>query len=246
MNETLELLKSHRSVRRYTDAEVGAAELDEIVEAGRRCPTSFNAQHVSVVVVRSPETRAAIARIAGGQHWIEQAPVFITLVADASKTGRAVHAVGQTQQAQRSVELLLACSIDAGIALGAMMTAARSLGFGVVAIGGIRRNPQAMIDLLGLPELTLPLCGMCVGAVAQEGRLKPRLPVETFRHDEHYSLRALAAAMPEYDSAMLAYWQALGRVDGTSWSANLAEHYCKNYFPNVKPVAQSQGFTLEG
>jgi FMN reductase [NAD(P)H] len=42
-----------------------------------------------------------------------------------------------------------------GIALGSV-AAARSEGLGIVPIGGIRLHPQALIDLLGLPDHTLP------------------------------------------------------------------------------------------
>jgi nitroreductase len=35
------------------------------------------------------------------------------------------------------------------------MAAARALGLGVVPIGGIRQDSQGMIDLLGLPPLSM-------------------------------------------------------------------------------------------
>jgi FMN reductase [NAD(P)H] len=246
MNATLDLLHGHRSVRGYTDAAVDPEALARIVEAGRRCPTSFNAQHLSLVVVRSAAARAEIARLAGGQPWIARAPVFIALVADANKTARAVRAAGGEQLAHKSTELLVACSIDAGIALGGMMMAARSLGLGVVPIGGIRRNPQGMIDLLGLPALCFPLCGMCIGHSAQDGPQKPRLPMATYRHDERYDPEALSGeAIAAYDRSLVEYWQALGRDDGASWSATLREHYTKNYFPDVLGVAHKQGFALD-
>ncbi|SHH20238.1 NADPH-dependent oxidoreductase [Pollutimonas bauzanensis] len=245
MNQTIRTIHAHHSVRSYTDAPVAEEMLEQVIEGGYRCPTSFNAQHVSVVVLRSPTTRARIAQLGGNQAWIARAPVFITMVADLNKTMAGVRAAGGQQVAHKSVELLVACSIDAGIALGNMMTAARSLGLGVVPIGGIRRNPQAMIELLKLPSLTFPLCGMCLGHIDEDGPRKPRLPMATFRHDEFYRPEAIEAAIEPYDRTLMEHWKAVDRADGSSWSENLAEHYTKNYFPNVKPVIEAQGFTHE-
>jgi FMN reductase [NAD(P)H] len=245
MNETIRVIQSHHSVRSYTGEPVSEELLEQIVEAGQRCPTSFNAQHLSLIVVRSPETRARIAEIGGGQVWIARAPVFIAVVADLNKTRTGVEMAGGQQIAHKSVELLIACSIDAGIALGNMMTAARSLGLGVVPIGGTRRNPQAMIDLLKLPDLTFPLCGMCVGHIDEDSPRKPRLPVSTWWHNEHYRPETIPSAIEAYDKTMTDHWKVVNRSDGLPWSKNLAEHYTKNYFPNVKPVAKKQGFTNE-
>jgi FMN reductase [NAD(P)H] len=245
MNDTIRVIQAHHSVRSYTEESVSEDMLEQIVEAGYRCPTSFNAQHVSLIVVRSPATRARIAQIGGGQPWIARAPVFIALIADLHKTGVGLAAAGRQQEAHKSVELLVACSIDAGIALGNMMTAARSLGLGVTPIGGIRRNPQAMIDLLNLPRLTFPLCGMCIGHIDNDGPRKPRLPVNSFRHDESYRRDAIAPVIDAYDETLLDFWKTVGRADGLSWSANLSEHYTRNYFPAVKPVLEAQGFTNE-
>ena len=245
MNDTLQLLQTHRSVRSYADTPVDEAALAQIIETGRRSPSSFNAQHLSVVVVRAAAARTRIAELAGGQPWIARAPVFIVVAADAGKTAAGVAAAGAAQQAHRSAELVVACSIDAGIALGAMMAAARAQGLAVVPVGGIRRNPRAMIDLLGLPPLTFPLCGMCVGHAAADAPLKPRLPTQAFRHDERYDADAVRAAIPAYDQAMLRHWRDVGRPDGASWSATLAEHYSRDYFPGVGQALREQGFEME-
>jgi FMN reductase [NAD(P)H] len=74
-----------------------------------------------------------------------------------------VEAAGAEQVIQDSVEGFAVGAVDAGIALGNLMTAARAAGLGVVPIGGIRRNPQAMIELLQLPELTFPIAGVASG-----------------------------------------------------------------------------------
>lgn len=241
MNDTIKLMHAHQSCRNYTDQPVSDEMLDDIIRAAWRGPTSINAQEISLVVVKDAAKRARISELAGGQAWIAQAPVFITIVIDFNKTRIGVEKAGQTQVIQESMEGFGVAAVDAGITLGLLMTAARSLGLGIVPIGGIRRNPQAMIDLLELPKLTFPLVGLCIGHIANDAPLKPRLDINTFRHDERYNAGGYAAAIDAYDETLMAYWQQLGRSDGLPWSQNLGNVIKQVYFPDVRPVAAKQG-----
>jgi FMN reductase [NAD(P)H] len=244
MNETVRLLQAHRSSRSYKSNPIPAEILDAIIESAHRAPTSINSQQISLVVVRSAASRARIAEIAGGQPWIAQAPVFIAVVADFYKTGLGVEKTGVEQVIQRSLEAIVSSVSDAGIAMAALMTAARAFGLGIVPIGGIRRDPQAMIDLLGLPRNTFPVAGVVLGYVAEETPQKPRMPIESFRHEEKYHPEALKPAIDAYDRTLLEYWQKIGRADGLTWSANMAQHYGA-FSRRIKAIAQKQGFTIE-
>ncbi len=241
MNETLRIQRSHRSIRSYKTDPVSDEMLARIVAAAHQAPTSMNAQEISLVVVRDAEKRVHIAELAGGQAWIAQAPVFIAIVIDFHKTDLGVRKGGQTQIIHESMEGFGVAAVDAGIVLGTLITAAESLGLGVVPIGGIRRNPQGMIDLLGLPPLTFPLVGLTIGHIKDDVPLKPRMDINTFRHDERYDASGYAAAIDAYDQTIMEYWNKLGRGDGMTWSDTLASRLHTVYFPLVKPVAAMQG-----
>lgn len=245
MNQTIELLTSHRSERSYLNKPIADDILDNIIAAAHLAPTSVNSQQVSLVVTRDAQQRARIAELAGGQPWIAQAPVFITVVLDMYKTRLGIEMSGNQQVAHQSIESLISGTTDVGIALGALMTAARSYGLGIVPIGGIRRNPQAMIELLQLPELTFPVVGLVLGYVDQPAHQKPRLPIASFRHDEHYHPEALPAAINTYNQTLTAYWQKIGRSDGDDWGHNTASYYQHVYYPDVLPAIQKQGFKLD-
>jgi FMN reductase [NAD(P)H] len=244
MNETVRLLQAHHSSRSYKADPIPEDILEAIIRCAHRAPTSINSQEVSLVVVRDAASRARIAEIAGGQPWIAQAPVFIAVVVDLYKTGLGVGKAGAEQVFQRSLEGILASVSDAGIAMATLMTAARAFGLGVVPIGGIRRDPQAMIDLLGLPPNTFPVDGVVLGYAVEESPQKPRMSIESFRHDEKYHPDALMPAIDAYDRTLQEYWQKIGRTDGLSWSANMAQHY-GTFSRLIKSVAQKQGFTIE-
>ena len=242
MNETISLLYSHHSDRSFTGEPLSEETLCTIVEAARRAPTSTNAQHVSVVVVRDPARRAKIAELAGRQPWIAKAPVFVALILDFHKTGIAIEGAGEVQTIHETVEGLLAGITDVGIALGTMIVAARSLGLGIVPIGGIRNSPQAMIDLLELPPRSFPVVGLTIGHVDKPAHQKPRLPMAAFRHEERYRTEGLREAMSQYDATLMDYWKAIGRADGQPWSTNTAESYKHLAVRQVKPAIERQGF----
>ena len=244
-NQTIELLNAHHSDRSFLAKPVAETILSQIIEAAHRGPTSINAQHISLVIVREPAHRARIAEIANGQAWIAQAPVFITVVVDFYKTRLAAQLAGKVQIIQASVEGFAAGAVDAGITLGNLMVAARSLGLGVVPIGGIRRDSQAMIDLLDLPPFTFPIVGLCLGYVDQPTGQKPPLPIATYRHDETYKKENLLEGIAAYDKELMSYWQSIGRTDGLPWSTNTANAYERVYFRKTAEVALSQGFAFD-
>lgn len=244
-NATLETLLEHRSYRDYTEQAVSDEDLATIASCAHRAPSSVNGQHVSVVVVRDKERRAAIAELAGGQSWIARAPVFLCVVIDFAKTDAAARHVGITQVLHESLEGFAVGCVDAGIVLASAMTAARSLGLGTVAIGGIRANPAKLIELLGLPHLSFPIVGCSIGHFASEPLQKPRLPIQTFRHDEAWHGVPDGATIDAYDAELKRYWQEIGRPDGLTWSQGTATRYARVYHPETKPVAAKQGFLVD-
>lgn len=243
MNETICLLNSHRSDRSFTSEAISDEALETILEAARRAPSSSNGQHISLVVVRDAARRARIAEIAGGQPWIAKAPVFITVVADFYKTSVGAQMVGEVQDAHETVEAFIVAMTDAGITLATLMTAARSLGLGIVPIGGIRRHSQELVDLLQLPHLAFPVVGVAIGHVEKPATQKPRLPMKTYRHDETYHTEGLKEAIVAYDETLMKYWKSIGRSDGKPWSVNTAEYQKLMRFRDVKQTVAKQGLT---
>ena len=56
MNETIENLKSRRSIRKFKDEQITDEELKTILEAGTYAPTGRGAQSPKIVVIQNPET----------------------------------------------------------------------------------------------------------------------------------------------------------------------------------------------
>ena len=243
MNETINLIKNHRSIRTYLEKDISDDILDEILKAVHSMSTSINGQQVSVIVVRDKEKKSELAKIAGGQTWIEKAPVFLVFVADFYKTYLAGNKAGNSQIIHESIEGTVVGTFDSGLAMGAAIISAESLGLGLVPLGGIRRDPEEVIKLLKLPKYTYPIAGLCIGYPADESRKKPRLPFETFVHRDEYSVESLQGHIEKYDEKFETYLTEIGREKEVNWSTNTSGIYKSVYFPKVHPTMKKQGFT---
>lgn len=243
MNETINSIKNHRSIRTYLEKDISEDILNEILKAAHSMPTSINGQQVSIIVVKDKEKKAELARIAGGQTWIEKAPVFLIFVADFYKTYLAGEKAGNSQIIHESVEGTVVGTFDSGLAMGAAIISAESLGLGIVPIGGIRREPEEVINLLKLPKYTYPVAGLCIGYPADESRKKPRLPIETFVHRDEYKTEDLEKFIEKYDENFEIYLKEIDREKEINWSANTSGIYKNVYFPKVYPTMKKQGFT---
>ncbi len=242
MNKTIELIKDHRSIRDFKPDPIDEHIIEEIVHAAQAMPNSINGQQTSVIVVTNKENKATLANLAGGQPWIEQAPLFLLFVMDFHKTELAAKKNGLTQVIHESVEGTMVGTFDAGLNMGAAIIAAESLGLGVVPIGGIRKNPQELIELFNLPEKVFPVAGLAIGYPNSPSKKKPRLPINTFRHDEVYQQEHLQPAIDHYDAHMQEYLKQINREQEGNWSQNTAGIYQYVYFPDVHPTMKKQGF----
>lgn len=242
MNDTIKIMENHRSIRSYTEEPVSDETLDMIINAAQHAPTSINGQGLSIIVIKNKETKEKMAELAGGQPWIAQAPVFLVFIADLYKTKLGVEKAGNHQIIHESVEGMMVASVDVGIALGTAITAAESLGLGTVPIGAVRKDSEAVIKLLELPEYTFPMVGLAIGHPADHSKKKPRMDLAAFRFDEKYNKEILPELINKYDDYMVKYLDEVGREQEKSWSNFVSKAYSTVYFPKVYPTALKQGF----
>ncbi|MDX3904370.1 MAG: nitroreductase family protein [Pigmentiphaga sp.] len=245
MNTLLQIFTSHRSRRDFTSQPVAESLLADVFEATRRAPTWNNAQNVSWVTVTEPAAKAELARLSGKQAQIERAPVFAVLCVDFHKTAVACARHGVEQRVQGNVNGLLIGVLDAGIVAGTMMNAARAAGLAVCPVGGVRREPQKVIKLLGLPRLVMPMVGVCLGYAPELAQPdKPRLPLSSLWHRERYDGSTLEADIDWLDAQTLAYSAELSRAGALSWSATMATKYAGTGYHEVAETLRQQGFVF--
>ncbi|AMA72277.1 MULTISPECIES: NADPH-dependent oxidoreductase [Aneurinibacillus] len=245
MNEVIKTLTNHRSIRSYTNEPVTDEQLDAIIQAVQAAPSSINGQQVTVICVKDPAKKKKIAELVGNQLWVDQAPVFLLFCADFYRAKIAAELNGEELVITDSIESVIVGASDVGIAMGNAIAAAESMGLGIVPIGGARRNPQELIELLDIPEYVFPVAGLVVGHPADPSALKPRLPREAVYHQEKYN-RDLRGLIEQYDEQMSKYMsERTGGQETRNWSQTVSAFYKQIYYPKVRPMLDRQGFKYE-
>lgn len=112
--ETFEAILSRRKIGEYADEPVEEEKLDQILESGRRAPSSRNSQRWDFVVVRDRERLSELSRVWRGAAHIADAPVAVGVVAPFSEDLRVNGSI----------------NFDLGQAVMSMMIAAADLGIG--------------------------------------------------------------------------------------------------------------------
>ncbi len=240
---TIEKMQNHRSIRKFLDKNIPDEVIDEIIKSSQRMPNSINGQQTSVIVIRDKVKKEKLAELVGNQEYVAKAPVFLVFVMDFYRTFLAGEKTGLKQVIHEDIEEILTGAVDSGIILGGAVIAAESLNLGTVAIGGIRKNPEKVIDLLNLPKYTFPMVGLAIGYPADNSHKKPRVPFDSFRHNEVYNKKAVEDSIDVYDVEMEKYLKEVGRYEQeVNWSTFTSKIYQSVYYPNVKKAISNQGF----
>ncbi len=79
--ETWDAIRARRNVREYADRDIARADLERILEAGRRAPSSRNWQPWHFVVVTSRERLVELAKVWEGASHVASSNATVALVA---------------------------------------------------------------------------------------------------------------------------------------------------------------------
>ena len=245
MNDVIKLLKSHRSIRKFSDKKVEPKLLETLIEAGQSAATSSFIQACTVIKVDDPGSRKKLCEYAAGQQYVLEAPVFLVFCADMQRH-RLACKMHDTHMLSGYTEQFLTASLDCALFAQNLMIGAESLGLGGCYIGAIRNEIGAVDDLLGLPELVYPLFGFCLGYPAQNPEVKPRLPVSVVFKQERYDDSADKALIREYDETVRDYYKSrTGGSKDDSWSEQISEMLIRESRPHMLAYLQSKGYLLK-
>ena len=130
--QTWEAITSRRNVRSFAERPIPAADLDRILEAGRRAPSSQNWQPWDFIVDTDPQQLRELARVWRGAGHVAASAATIAVIGPAAD-----NAFGRAH-------------LDLGQATMAMLLAAADLGIGSCH-AGVADLPLAR-EVLGFPE----------------------------------------------------------------------------------------------
>lgn len=116
--QTWEAIRSRRNVREFGDQPIADDHLDEILESGRRAPSSKNWQPWDFVVVRDRGKLERLSHVSPGAGHLATAAAAVALVAPVPATDLQKKRV-QFDLGQAAMSLMLAA---AGLAIGSGQT----------------------------------------------------------------------------------------------------------------------------
>ena len=178
-------LSTRRTIRKYSDQEVSEELLNRLMTEAARTQTMGNLQLYSVVVTRSSEMKQRLAPAHFNQPMVTQAPVVLTICADFHRTTRWC----QERKANPGYDNFLSfqnAAIDALLYTQTLCNLMDEEGLGYCYLGTTVYMPQQIIDVLQLPQLTMPVATLTVGWPDENPPLSDRLPLESFVHSETY------------------------------------------------------------
>jgi len=245
MNAVIDLLKSHRSIRKFTDQSIDQTTVEALVEAGQAAATSSFIQACTVIQVSNTDTREKLAACAGGQAYVAAAPVFLVFCADMKRHQLACE-MHDAQMQSGFTEQFITASLDCGLFAQNLVVAAESLGLGTVYIGGLRNKIAEVAELLELPDLVYPVFGLCLGYPDQDPEVKPRLPVSVVLKQETYNDTDDRGIITEYDAHVREYYRSrTGGSKDMTWSEQISGMLVKESRPHMLPFLQDRGFLLK-
>ncbi|MDO4270820.1 MAG: nitroreductase family protein [Eubacteriales bacterium] len=173
--ETLECIKTRRSVRKFTEQPVTENELRQAVAAAAYAPSWKNTQIARYIVVTDPEKKQRLADecmlgFAFNQKTASRAPALIVLTMRTGRSGFERDGSFSTPQGAHWQ------SFDAGIAAQTFCLAAHELGLGTVIMGIYDERKVAAV--VGVPEGQTVAALIAVGHPAEEPAAPKRKDVD--------------------------------------------------------------------
>ncbi|MGG3571648.1 oxygen-insensitive NADPH nitroreductase [Bacillus gobiensis] len=245
MNQIIETILDHRSVRSFTQERLTAEEIKLLVEAAQAASTSSYIQAYSIIGVSDHKLKEKLADYAGNQSYVAENGHFFVFCADLHRHEQMAYEKGVDIKATiESTEAFMIAVIDAALAAQNLAIAAESMGLGICYIGGIRNHLKEVSEILETPEYVLPLFGMAVGHPAQQTDKKPRLPLQSVYHENKYDGESAIAKLAEYDETISSYYRA--RTDGIrteTWTDQITNRLRHPKRTFMKEFVEEKGFS---
>ncbi|MDA8498076.1 nitroreductase NfsA [Citrobacter sp. Igbk 17] len=237
MTPTIDLIRSHRSIRHFTDEGISDAQREAIIAAAQGTSSSSFLQCTTIIRITDQNLRESLVTLSGGQKHVAQAAEFWVFCADFNR-----HLQICPEAQLGLAEQLLLGVVDTAMMAQNALTAAESLGLGGVFIGGLRNNIEPVTELLMLPKHVLPLFGLCLGWPADNPDIKPRLPATLVVHENQYQPLD-QDALSQYDEQLAQYYLTRGsNTRRDTWSDHIRRTIIKESRPFILEYLHKQGW----
>jgi len=133
--DILDLIKSRRSVREFTDELIDDQQIEKILEAGRWAPSGLNNQPWRFCIIRDEKIKDELAKLTHYGSIIKNAPISIVVFLS----------LNESYDRTKDVMAVGACIQN-------MLLTIHSLGLGGVWLGEILKNKETVNEILNVPK----------------------------------------------------------------------------------------------
>lgn len=240
---TIDLIKSHRSIRKFTDQALSPDLLNSILEAGQSAATSSYVQAYSFIRITDPSMRAKLMELSGNQVYVATSAEFFVCCADLNRNRQLCVEHGGTPVSDY-IEHMIIATVDVSLVAQNMVIAAESEGLGICYIGGIRNCPEQVSQLLALPEYVYPVFGLCLGYPDQSPETKPRLSLDIWVHENKYQPIHSLDHLQDYDLSVKKYYETRTRgKKSQTRSEQMVQFFSKESRSHMLNFLKSKGLS---
>ena len=181
----MELLLSHRSIRKYLSKAIDDDVLNDILESGIRASNTGNMQLYCIIVTRDSNKKELLAPLHFNQPMVINAPVVLTICFDINRFSKWC-TLNNTKTDFNNLLWLLTGTIDASILSQNICIAAEIKGLGICYLGTVLYNAPEICEILKLPKGVIPITTITLGYPDQIPERTDRLPLNSVIHLEEY------------------------------------------------------------
>lgn len=241
MNPTIELLKNHRTYRRFKTGEsIAPHVLQAIIDCARQAPSWMNGQHYTIINISSPDLRNRISQLQPANPQISECAVYLIFIADLHKADLCRQAYPGDFSAAGTPDAFMTAITDTALAAQNAVIAAESLGYATCYTGGIRQIANQLIEWLQLPQYTFPVTGLCIGTPNVEMRIKPRLPqAAAYSENQYPTDQSLSENLAAYEETLTRFGEARETLP---YREKFARYYSRSYAPEGTTLMQKAGW----
>lgn len=240
------------SCRAFQDKPVALEVLQTLCAVALASPTKSDLQQRDIILVTSQGPRDTLAEMVSGQAWVAGAPVIAVFCGNGRRQ-RQLHDWNEVPFANDHLDSLFNATADAAIALGAFVTAAEAAGLGCCPISAVRNEPQAVSDLLHLPDHVFPFAGLAIGYPAGKAPISKRLPLRVTVHHDRYTEGDVKSAVEAYDADRAAtqpydkqrFVETFGEDPNYGWSTDKVRQYSQSERSSFGAFIRAKGFRLD-
>ena len=216
------MLKSHRSIRKFTKEPITPELFQQLLLAGQAAASSSFIQAATIIRITNTSKRLKLAQLANDQQYVASAAEFLVICADLHRAVQCCEQHGETARPGFTEQTIIA-TVDAALVAQNIGVAAESAGLGICYIGALRKKPDEVSELLDLPEYVYAVFGLCIGWPDQDPEVKPRLPLEIILHENSYKKDQGWSALSGYDDVIKSYYEArTENKKSQTWSSQMA------------------------